>query len=169
MDLDFYEKHEEEKRRKLKIFSSIKELFSGDNSSILFALHKKEILEVSSSDLEKCGFDGIVLVASNSLLEDPLMGRISYYSINHFKGYDLRLKNDNLFEIIKTDNSDIKVLQLIKIRNKKLEIESFKYASSAYIEDWEIRNEALSQDFNKKAKFAEQELLILIKELENIK
>ena len=44
MDLDFYEKHEEEKRRKLKIFSSIKELFSGDNSSILFALDRKSVV-----------------------------------------------------------------------------------------------------------------------------
>jgi hypothetical protein len=117
-----------------QIFSSIKFLFQDQNDNILLALHSKGFNKISPADLKKCGFNVRVLVYSDSRSENPLLGKITYNSLNHFIGFDLVLENSQweIFKIIKTNNTEHRAELLIKIRNKEFEINSLENTAAMW-------------------------------------
>ena len=161
---DYDEKFRITEEQNNKIFTSINFLFQGQNEIILLALYSKGIDRVRPNDLKKCGFDEQILVNSDSRVDNPLLGQITYHNENHFVGFDLMLENrqSDYFKIIKTNNSEKRVDLLNKIRNKKYEIDGFE--NEAYM--W-ASGEVGSSDMEKsnyyrgKASKAELELHIL--------
>lgn len=148
-----------------KIFSAIKVLFENECENILQSLYSKGFRQINASELEKCGFNLMELVKSNSTHSNVLLGKITYYSENHFVGFDLKLRDNisNYFEIINTNNSKDKVEQLNIIRAKKKELESYENTASSFLEDFECRD--LEQ--NKYYKELARKVRTQIIELEN--
>lgn len=156
-------------QEKQNIFSSINALFNAENENILNVLYLKGLKRISVSDLDKCGFSCSILVMNNSLVENQLLGNITYYSVNHFIGFDLISDNNHSshFNIIKTYNSKEKVEMLNKIRDKKIEIDGLENA--AYMYEHEFHEKSSGNIYREKAKKASLELSTLEKMLLEIK
>lgn len=151
-------------------FSAIKLLFENQCEQILQTLYLKGYTTVSPSDLEKCGFNLACLVKSISSPENVLFRKINYYNENHFIDYDLKLQNSSsdYFEIIKTNNSKEKIGHLNLIRSKKIELENYENAASAYLQDVECRDLELSKHYKDLANKVKLEITALEAVLDNL-
>lgn len=167
---DFYEKLRLTEEMNNKIFASIKLQFEKQNDKILFSLYNNGFIKINYTELIKCGFAINTLVKSDSRIENPLLGSITFYSENHFIGYDLKLDNrdSNCFHIIKTDNSINRFKQRKIIRDKIEEIKGLEYTAKSYIDDMECRDIELSKYYRELAKKAKLELIDLENDLKNI-
>ncbi len=154
----------------LRIFSAIKVLYENLNENILQTLYLKGFKSISSSDLEKCGFNLNELVKYNSMNENLLLGNITYYPDNHFSGFDLKLDldNSNYFEIIITNNSEDRLKQLNFIRAKKRELESYENMASSFLEDFECRDLEQNKFYRDLANKVKTELIELENDLKYI-
>ncbi|GEM_PF-2700796 len=129
-NLDAYNKEREKKR---KILEQIKTKNIGDNHIILRELFNNGICEkLSLTDLINAGFKDDNAIYSYPSTINILYGGVVFHEKTHYESFDLECidMRNNTFNIIKTENSQLKAKLLNSIRDIKILIEGYKDAAT---------------------------------------
>jgi hypothetical protein len=149
----------------LEIYKAIKQLYEGENASIVDALFRKGYRTIHTTELKECGFKPEDIVAHWPDGDSPLFDSVGFWEETYYKGYTLFYisKSGGRFEIKENQYSKEQVDLKTKIREVKREINSLDNTAWAYRFDMEMRDLSAAETFEKKLEEEKKKL----EELEN--